>query len=375
LTGQGSNNQPEGGTMPPVIELPKITPVAVDAGLPKDPELRALAEDVLAQVKLALAVAAAETEAPATQGRYDAVCRSFLATRSPASRTVYRQRAAAALATPASRQGHFGRYANLDPVLVRGLGSDKLETKVGHLKLDPNKISAAIAAHNTKQKPVIKLNKDAVDLALGAKFKKLRLTLLNAHCIEETDEVGDDEISMGGTKVTPAGKSSVVQPFVVSNEFDSGETKSINRVFAEWDIDRGKDWPHVYTAVVCMAEKDDGGFYKFLKELWEIVDDKVKAAVAAGVGAAIGGSIGGVVGAAVGAIVGLLIGWIISWFDNPDDIVGARTVTMTLAAATKSYYDWAKLTTPGGWQFPEPLQFNGDGGRYRVNAKYTVAEH
>jgi hypothetical protein len=101
----------------------------------------------------------------------------------------------------------------------------------------------------------------------------------------------------------------------------------------------------------------------------------VKAAVAAGVGAAIGGSIGGVVGAAVGAIVGLLIGWIISWFDNPDDIVGARTVTMTLAAATKSYYDWAKLTTPGGWQFPEPLQFNGDGGRYRVNAKYTVAEH
>jgi predicted ABC-type sugar transport system permease subunit len=128
-----------------------------------------------------------------------------------------------------------------------------------------------------------------------------------------------------------------------------------------------------------MAEKDDGGFYDFLKQLWEFVDDKVKTAVAGAVGAAVGAALGSVIpgignllGALAGWLVGVLVGWIISWFDNPDDIVAVRTFTMTLGAATKSYYDWAKLTTAKGCA--GTVSFNGDGGRYRLGYTWRVAK-
>ena len=47
-----------------------------------------------------------------------------------------------------------------------------------------------------------------------------------------------------------------------------------------------------------------------------------------------------------------------------------KPVLMTLGACTKSYYDWAKLTTANGWK--TTLHFKGDGGRYDVDLAYKV---
>ena len=82
-----------------------------------------------------------------------------------------------------------------------------------------------------------------------------------------------------------------------------------------------------------------------------------------------GSALGGIVGAAVGAIVGLLIGWLISLFDNPDDIVGIRNAVFTLATFTKSYYDWAKITSPGGYTFNMDFQ---DDGHYQINCGFRL---
>src|SRR5262249_18490292 len=154
----------------------------------------------------------------------------------------------------------------------------------------------------------------------------------------------------------PFGNTSLVQEFAVSDDFDEGEQVDfgMSKAFHTWNIETKKEgFPYVYAAVIALAEKDDGGFWKFLKALWEKVEGEVKALIGAAVGAAIGAAIGAAfagIGAIVGALVGVFIGWLINVVgDNPDDPIGAKAVTMTLAAATKSYYDWAKLTTPEGW--------------------------
>ena len=93
------------------------------------------------------------------------------------------------------------------------------------------------------------------------------------------------------------------------------------------------------------------------------------ALVAAGVGALIGNEIVPGLGAIAGAIVGALVGWLIGLIDN-DDVMQVRTLQMTLGAATKSYYDWAKLTTPSGWT--HTTTFGEDGSHYKVHLAWHV---
>jgi hypothetical protein len=217
---------------------------------------------------------------------------------------------------------------------------------------------------------VIKLDPDLIG---GLAFKKMRLFIRSVKCIEETSEIGSDEINLGGTVTDPFGNTSVVQQFEVSDDFDEGESVNYgtSKVFATWDlVTKTPGFPYVYAGVIAMAEKDDGGFYKFLNELWKMVEDKVKTAVGAAIGAAIGGAIGNVLGAVVGAIVGALVGWLISLFDNADDIVAVKPLLMTLASCKKSYYDWAQLTSANGWT--TTMHFKGDGGHYAVTASFKI---
>jgi hypothetical protein len=70
----------------------------------------------------------------------------------------------------------------------------------------------------------------------------------------------------------------------------------------------------------------------------------------------------------VGWLLGMLVDWSISWFE--DDLIRCRTILLGLGAATKSYYDWAGLTADPPNQFS--MNFNGDGGRYRVWCSLSV---
>src|SRR5262249_12577933 len=104
----------------------------------------------------------------------------------------------------------------------------------------------------------------------------------------------------------------------------------------------------------------------FLQKLWEKVGSYVSAAVGAAAGTALGAAIGSAIpglGTVIGAAVGAIIGWLVSLFHNEDDIIGTQTCTMTLATDTKSYYDWAKLTTAEGWT--TTLNYSKE-GQYRL---------
>lgn len=367
--------------MPPTRITRGLSPVAIDPALPADPSLRALVDDVLGKLRYSFAVAAAGTAAP---GRLDRIFSEFLETRSEAVRARYAETARGLLDGPGQlRAAQFARYGAVDPKEYQAAGSDIVSdmSTLDPLPVDETnltnsliKLTNLLSRTPPETKPTIKVDPD---LKAGLAFKKMRLFITGVKCIEETDEVGSDEIYMGGNSTDPFGNTTAVSKFEVSDDFDEGErvTFGLSKAFAGWNlVTDSEGFPYVYGAVIAMAETDDGGFWKFLQDLWEGVKEAVTSAIGAAAGAAIGAAIGSAfagLGAVIGAAVGAFIGWILSLFaDNPDDIVGAKVVTMTLAAATKSYYDWAKLTTASGWT--KTLAFKGDGGHYNVGIAFKA---
>lgn len=376
--------------------MPKITinrvasPVFIDATLPKQLEIRAIADDVLSKLRYAFTAVAAEDQ-PAASGSLDKLFREYLATRNTATRARARENARAIMeSAPQLRRKQFGRYAAIDLKDYRTLGSDGMEHRVSPLQVNTealkkgvNKLTARLSTMppeiaqlpNLPEKQMLESGGNP-DLEAGLRFKKVKLIVRQVRCIEETDgEPGSDEINLGGSIVGATGNNKLVDQFQVSDDFDEGERRNPNKVFGSYTIrTEPQGFPYVYTAVIVMAEKDDGGFYKFLKELWDKLGDKVqdmvKGAVGAGIGAALG-SLAGPIGTIIGAVFGAFIGWFIELFDNPDDIVGVKTVQLGLGACTRSYYDWAKLTTPQGLK--STLFFKGDGGRYEVDLAWKVS--
>ena len=380
---------------------PTTIPMTTEARLPHDPELRKLASDVLDRLKFSFLVSAANPGAT-LPGRADAVFQRFLGTRSAQSRSLYRAKATKILALPPLERAitaDLGRYSSVDPAQYLAGGSDKFgqlaeKLHVDVLTVDVSRLTdeikrrAAQKMNHLRGKSVAEMVRRLQDAERGKQFKKLQLHLKKVKCLEETDEISaSDEISMGGFAVDPDGDTRKIPQFVVSTDFDEGESVGYSgkgKLFAEWNLIDGtadNPWPLLYAAGVAMAEKDDGGFGQFLTDLWEVVCKEVEAAIVAGVagvgaaiGAAIGGGIGAIVGGIggiVGALVGLLIGWIISLFDNPDDVVAVKHLDLSLASALGSYYDWAGLTKSSPDTFT--VDFNGDGGRYRTWFSYSVS--
>jgi hypothetical protein len=369
-----------------------VLPVISEPALPADPALRAIADDVLSALRYSFAVAAAD-EQPSASGRVDRGVQAYLATRRADQRAHVREEAKTLLAAPAPlRARTFGRYAAVDPKAYRAAGSDNMTGLVGKLPVERVAVQKSLdglvarlmvmptaAKTQTLEHQALDAAGKAIilkldpDLIAGLAFKKMRLFIRSVQCIEETSEIGSDEINMGGTVTDPFGNTSIVQEFEVSTDFDEAEIVNYgaSKVFATWNlVTTTPGFPYVYASTIALAEKDDGGFYKFLNELWKMVEDKVKTAVAAAVGAAIGGAIGNALGAVVGAIVGVLVDWILSLFDNHDDIIGVKPLLMTLASCKKSYYDWAKLTSAGGWA--TTMHFKGDGGHYAVAVAFKI---
>lgn len=371
--------------MPKIKIVKEFSPIFIDPPLPSDPALRAVIDDVLAKFRYAFSAAAAAEEQAITLQGLDMTFKAFLDTRSASARTRLRERSQSLFSASSGVMGvgvnahPFGRYTALSPKDYRTFGFDGLSDRFGKLSVASEPLVNSLNRLHDRllvsmPNPSNAHNRNAdTDAASGLMFKKMRLFINKVRCKEETDGPTSDEISLGGTKTNPFGSTTIVDQFRVSDDFDEDEVVNfgMSKKFAGWNLQTAPvGFPYVYTAVIAMAEKDDGGFYKFLKALWEEVDGKVKAAIAGLVGAAIGGAIGSVIGAVVGMVVGALIAWIIGLFDNSDDIIAVKTVVMGLASSKKSYYDWANLTAAGGSKFT--LNFNGDGGRYVVDCSFKV---
>jgi hypothetical protein len=378
---------------------PNLTQHVGGAEPPSDPTVRALAEDFADGLKYAFAAAAADVKV-VQPGAIDGLMRTYLASRSEPVRTAYRTRAQAMLGSAAGRAKAFGRLAAVEPQQYAKAGSDRLSTIVARPVVTAKHLEAAVAARRI----VLHINLDEIkrqaDLAAGAKYTKLGLFLKEVHCTESTDdESGSDEILLGGSACDPGGTTRRLSTFKVSDDFDSDESvlypaislAGVNladfdalmkrakdaaaqpgRLLAEWKLRTDLKWPAVYSAILVMGEEDWGGFGDFLGQVWTKVEADWKKFIEkalTSLGEEYLGEIGKLIGEAVAWVLNTFLGWLIG--GTRDDLIAVRTLTMSLGAATRSYYDWAKLTTlphPGTFDVP----FRGDGGRYHAYLYFKV---
>ena len=73
-------------------------------------------------------------------------------------------------------------------------------------------------------KPKLKLN-------LPGPYGAVALRLHRMFCVEETDGPGSDEIQLAGIATAPSGSTHKISPITVSNDFDTGEFREFGLVF------------------------------------------------------------------------------------------------------------------------------------------------
>jgi hypothetical protein len=154
-------------------------------------------------------------------------------------------------------------------------------------------------------------------------WPKLEFRLYKIKCVDETDGIGSDDISFASILVDGSGDQAKWGPSE-EWEFDDGVERTFPPlVLRTFNLKETINipvtgpvgfWPKYYQALLCLAEKDNGGFASFLLELWNKVKGKVLEAVGAAVGGFIGAAAGSVVpglGTAIGAAIGAAVGWIL----------------------------------------------------------------
>ena len=252
-------------------------------------------------------------------------------------------------------------------------------TLPGSVVMDQSDADADAAAAKAAKEAAAKKAHDK-DVADGKKYKELELFISEVKCIEGTGGAleGTEEIAVGGVIVGATGHTAKVKQFLVKEGFDTDSDHNTKKYkhgkrFGAFHLAH-EDGKQTYTATLAMAELDQGGFGDFLMAIWNKVKAWVVGAIAEAAGAGIAAAIGSVIpglGTLIGAIVGAIIGWLVGLFHNDDDIVGHKTVHLSLHHATKSYFDKKLLTTKAG--IPIVVDFK-DEGHYRLKGGWRLVE-
>jgi hypothetical protein len=199
----------------------------------------------------------------------------------------------------------------------------------------------------------------------------LEVRIHKVKCIEETDEIGKDDIKLGGNTVDESGDIKKVSAFVVG-KFSSGNEKSYNPpiTFATFDLLKSPSvgYPRFYFATFVLSEVDiGGGTNEFLDKLIDKIRDAVIAyltPIAISLGTTVGGLIGSgipilgtIIGAAIGAAVAYVIVRIFQWLKDlwKDDIFEPVSVKIEVPPLAASFQ------TPQGM-----VSFKSFGGEYRL---------
>jgi hypothetical protein len=211
--------------------------------------------------------------------------------------------------------------------------------------------------------------------------KLLKFRIHEVKCIDETNpESGHDEIAWGGVTVGDYNQNLKIPEFYVGGGFDDGDKKvySPPQVVMNFQMENA-NYPKSYFLALALAEKDEGGFSKFIKELYEAIKAEIQiilagigAAAGAAIGAEIGGSIGTtiagplgtVIGIVAGAILGVLVGWIVSTLK--DDIFPPQASSVTFSSASDTFAGGSLVSNL------LYLHYRDHGGHYRVTYDWQL---
>ncbi|MCP3939633.1 MAG: hypothetical protein GY708_30180 [Actinomycetia bacterium] len=206
---------------------------------------------------------------------------------------------------------------------------------------------------------------------------KMEFWLHRVKCIDETNPEfwGNDEIAIAGIEIDENGDTKKIGEQRVGSGFKDGRSRRYVRKFTWFNMrENGNNWPKSYSVSLLLAEKDNGGFSKWLDGVWKKVRDKVKEAVAKAVAklaeSYIGPALARIVGQAAAWIVDVFAGWLIKALK--DDVFPPFTARVTTPSMS-ARWNYAN----GRWGNPSSgrrlAYFNGHGGRYSVEYEWRFA--
>jgi hypothetical protein len=339
----------------------------------------ALGRALAAKGKHAIASAAAEP-GKAFEASSVAVAAARLLEKQPEHRRKRaKDRAKKLFAAPDSeRRAKFGAHADETPEVHKKKRREK----------DVDDAARKVKAKHDKKKE----KKD------GPTFERIEFHLNWVDCVEETDEVGADEILLGGQLVRPDGEVVSIQSFKVSDDFDQGESRNYDYApcdlgmfvpdFIKDDVcpNGGAKDPHrgkvlakanlrkgTYLLLLMLGEEDTaGGFALFVKDLYKSLEPEIDKALTAGA-TALTGPFGPALAWAIGEVLDFLVGLI----DNPDDAIAMRFWRLTfhdksLAYARENAKDPLEAPKGAFASTMRKVSFVGDGGRYDMGLHWRA---
>jgi hypothetical protein len=395
----------------------KIVGPAGDAALVTDfampPELRIVAEATLQKARAAFAMAAAHPGKALDKNKLTKASRKFVAAQKTARVTRVQGRATALFADVTKARVVLGGYAETTASQWQANTGFEAVRKGMLEKNDWAAVKQKVKREKKiKREKKVKREKeqehDPNDYAAKPGYAKLEIHLNTVRCREETDEVGSDEILLGGQLIRPDGIVKSIDSFKVSNDFDAGETKYYDsakcidapkearaifedaglchghysdpyrgRVLVRTNLDG--PWPGTHGLLLVMVEEDYGGFNGLLKDIYDAVHDELEDAIisaSAHAGEPINAeALGEIIGQVIAWVVSGLVEWLASLFDNRDDPIATTAWLITLERRTKEWFDERTaggLSAPSGQRASKMkrIDFNGDGGKYRARLHF-----
>ncbi|WP_332880966.1 hypothetical protein [Streptomyces sp. NBC_00564] len=194
-------------------------------------------------------------------------------------------------------------------------------------------------------------------------LRKLELRLHQVKCLEETNELFKDEISLGGTAVDESGDADKISSFRVKSFHTGGvQTYAPPRRLVWFSLAEGPvKFPKSYFVTLVLAEVDGGGFADFVDRLLDKVRDRILAVFEDVINAKLG-TLGGQIGELISKVVAIVATKIFDLLTGlwKDDIFKPFTVQTTLSSTTGRWLG-------GRSDSPErTVTFAGHGGKYQL---------
>lgn len=232
------------------------------------------------------------------------------------------------------------------------------------------------------------------DLPSPAEEPRATLTwrLNHVRCVEETGATswGSDHLYIGGTTVDPFGNVRSGGVHDLGGGWDSGNALPFDRALAIGDLSLGVGWPRTYHYISAISVRGNDKLYEFLDKLVQRAREYAVSYAATALGGAAGawvglklgasvGSLGGPLGAAAGALVGALVGYlagaaIAAVWDEISGFFKSETKLFPPITVEVRLPRYGSLAPDGSDTLPSlTLTWSGFGGKYALGLDSRVS--
>ncbi len=230
----------------------------------------------------------------------------------------------------------------------------------------------------------------------------LQLKTTTVHLVDDTGEVGRDELAIAAVVMDPINRTTVLVPPIGLGDFKKGDNRGVDRTICRIPLLRGANAEQFFLVNLFLAEIDRGGFRAYVEDNAHLLSSELlDLGLTAGLtvlggllgfagGAAVGGAIGGAITAAatagIGSAAALALGLAGALVATAGIALAGAVAGLLVAMAIKSIARLAKdelfdptnigqFVLPGGGlglAKTDTKRFNRPGARADVGLRWDV---